>query len=180
MADRTKSICCLSVFSLELFCSQWFTNKMSLFFFFFKCTYASEHTCAHTQSINSIVGICATVIYTFKRWVDFPMAMSKGQSVVIQKNPKGPASPADPPSTDPWVTQPASLKPLLRRVRPYSVLILVDNLVPWKSEEQNEAVLTRSLPHKSGGFGENKEETESNQCCGQRGEGGRNPGCLAA
>lgn len=118
------------------------------------------------------------------------MAMSKGQSVATQKNPKGPAFPADPPSadppsTDPWVTQSASLKPLLRRVRPYSVLILVDNLVPWKSEEQNEAVLTRSLPHKSGkplsgGFGENKEETESNQCCGQRGEGGRNPGCLAA
>lgn len=90
------------------------------------------------------------------------MARRKGQSVVKHKSPKGLASSADPPSTDPWVAQPASLKPLPRRVRPYSVLILVDNLVPWKSEGQNEAVLTRSLLQKSGqplsgGFGENKD-----------------------
>lgn len=41
-------------------------------------------------------------------------------------------------------------------------MISVDNLVPWKSEGQNEAVMMRSTPQKSGhpisgGFGENKE-----------------------
>ena len=138
------------------------------------------------------------------RWVDFPTVMSKGRSVVIYKSPKGPASPADPPSADPWAAQPASMKPL-PRVRPYSVLILVDNLVPWKSEGQNEAVLTRSLPQKSGhspvrwfwrergkwkkrntvnavGRGEGGRQESwvphCSQCCGQR--GGREAGVLGA
>lgn len=115
------------------------------------------------------------------------MAMSEGQSMVRHHSPKGPASPADPPRTDLWVTQSASLKPLLRRVRPYSVLILVDNLVPWKSEGQNEAVLTRSLPQKSGqplsgGFGENEEGGRNgmqSMLWAER-EGGRKPGPLIA
>lgn len=52
-------------------------------FFFLKCAYVHRHTCAHTQFVDNILGICATDLYTFTRWVDFPMAMSKGQSMVL-------------------------------------------------------------------------------------------------
>lgn len=44
--------------------------------------YLYKHTCAHMQFVNSTVGICATVVYTYIRWVDFSMAMSEGQSAV--------------------------------------------------------------------------------------------------
>lgn len=125
------------------------------------CICSQAHMCTHPVCKQYSWDLCYHSIHLHEM-VDFPMAMSEGQSMVRHHSPKGPASPADPPRTDLWVTQSASLKPLLRRVRPYSVLILVDNLVPWKSEGQNEAVLTRSLPQKSGqplsgGFGENKE-----------------------
>lgn len=50
-------------------------------------------TRAHIQFLNSIVGICATTVHTYIRWVDFPMAMSAGQSVVIYKRFKRPSLP---------------------------------------------------------------------------------------
>nr|XP_054315533.1 WD repeat domain phosphoinositide-interacting protein 1 isoform X2 [Pongo pygmaeus] len=59
------------------------------------------------------------------------------------------------------------------------------NLVPWKSEGQNEAVMMRSTPQKSGhpplsgGFGENKEGGRMECNCVSR-KGGRTPGCSTA
>ncbi|XP_058140600.1 WD repeat domain phosphoinositide-interacting protein 1 isoform X2 [Dasypus novemcinctus] len=75
---------------------------------------------------------------------------------------------------------PQSYAATVARPSTFSASTVPDNLVPWKSEGQNEAVMMRRTPQKSGhplsgGFGENKEGGRMECDCVCR-KGGRGPG----